>query len=99
MVPRISIGPAGYPSTGTKRGEAGLPRRATQLGAPGPGSVHQDSHDGEVMYIGVREWAQATRIDEMGGMGSRMATSNESARRWWSGREDEGVAPGYGGRV
>ena len=28
-----------------------------------------------------------------------MGTSNESARRWWSGREDEGVAPGYGGRV
>ena len=28
---------------GTKRGEAGLPRRASQLGAPGPGLVHTDT--------------------------------------------------------
>ena len=28
-----------------------------------------------------------------------MGTSNENARRWWSGGEDEGVALGYGGRV
>ena len=35
--PRISIGPAGYrtESAGTKRGEAGLPRRVTPIGGPG----------------------------------------------------------------
>jgi len=31
---------------GTKRGEAGLPRRATQLGAPGPGLERTGRHQG-----------------------------------------------------
>jgi len=61
---------------GPKRGEAGLPRRVTPNGGPGTRVVHQSSH------VGVREWAQATR----------MRADSEVEQEFASGRRQRGCA-------